>query len=111
MKPSQAKVTEASVLKFFPFPLYNVLSVKNAREILISTTREMELQRHIMPALVDVTLRRTQPGPWGFRMQVFHVESTLNYHRLLLLQAVFRIRKYFIRIRDLRIHNPELWIR
>jgi hypothetical protein len=34
-----------------------------------------------MPALVDVTLRRTQPGPWGFRMQVFYVESTVHYHQ------------------------------
>jgi hypothetical protein len=64
-----------------------------------------------MPALVDVTLRRTQPGPWGFRMQVCYVESTVHYHRLLLPLAVFRIRKYFIRIRDPRIHNPESWIR
>ncbi len=74
MEPSQAKVTGASVFKILPFLLCNVLSVKNAREILISTAREMELQRqelNKMPALVDVTLRRTQPGPWGFRMQVF----------------------------------------
>ncbi len=111
--PSEAKVAETSVLKFFPFSTVHQCALweKCAGNFNLNNTWNGVAETYIMPALVDVTLRRIQPGPWGFRMQVFHVESTLNYHRLLFLQAVFRIRKYFIRIRDLRIHNPELWIK
>ncbi len=64
-----------------------------------------------MPALVDVTLRRTQPGPWGFRMQVLYVDSTVYYHRNCYAKQSSGSVNISQGIRDPRIRNTEFWIR
>ncbi len=83
VEPSKANVTEASVIKILSFSTVHQCALweKCAGNFNFNNTWNGVAETYIMPALVDVTLRRTQPGPWGFRMQVLYEESTVHYHR------------------------------